>query len=85
MFNIKKSTTYLEAELIFKNGIKDWVSPINDIQEDIFINDKDQVEIKNDYYVYKYSVSDIARVDIVKMIDHEEIEREVIYNFINSI
>lgn len=77
---MEKSVTYLEVEILFNNGTKDWISPIEDM-ENISLNNDNELEIYNGYNTYRYSIENISKVDIVKMFDHEEIERESLYNF----
>lgn len=78
---MEKSETYLEVEILFKDGTKDWVSPIDNIKRDVRINDTDELLVTNCYYTYTYQTGRLSKVDIVKMFDHEEIERESLYNF----
>lgn len=75
-----KSEVYLEIEVSFKDGNKDWFSPIENIEEDVIIND-DELSINNGYYTYKLNIKDLEKVDITKILDHEEIERENLYDF----
>lgn len=75
-----KSEAYLEIGVSFKDGNKDWFSPIENIEEDVIIND-DELSINNGYYTYKLNIKDLEKVDITKILDHEEIERKNLYDF----
>lgn len=73
---------YLEIELQFKNGSKDWVSPIKNVETDVNI-DEYNISIDNDIYKYKYAIKDIAKIDVLEIgvYDKEEISRKELYNF----
>lgn len=75
---MKAPKSYLEIEIYFKDGTKDWVSPIEDTDEDVYIR-AEIIFIDNGYHIYDYKLKDINRVEVVKIFDDVEIEREVLY------
>lgn len=75
---MKAPKSYLEIEIYFKDGTKDWVSPIEDTDEDVYISE-DIIIINNGYYDYDYKLKDINRVEVVKIFDDIEMEREFLY------
>lgn len=75
---MKAPKSYLEVEIYFKDGTKDWVSPVEDTDYDILISE-DIIIINNGYYDYDYKLKDINRVEAVKIFDDIEVEREILY------
>lgn len=79
---MEHSKCYLEVEIIFKNNKKEWISPIEDIQKDIKVNDNTKyLEIYNGYYKYTYNIGEIKTVSLTKILDDIEIERELLFKY----
>lgn len=67
-----RTEAYNEIEIEFKNGVKDWVSPIQ--FEDVKITDK-AIIINNGHYDYEYFLNEINGYSIyvvVKIDDNIE-------------
>lgn len=77
---MKATKCYLEVVLFFRDGTKDWVSPVEDIDKDVF-RDGSNVYVINPYYTYDYDISELTKVEVNKMVDAEVIESEVLYDF----
>ena len=77
---MKKPKCYLEVVLYFQDGTKDWVSPVEDTDKDVF-RDGSNVYVINHYNTYDYNISDLAKVVSTKVVDDEIIESEILYNF----
>lgn len=75
---MKAPKSYLEIEIYFKDGTKDWVSPIEDTDEDVVIKE-DILVVNNGYYDYDFRMTNIKRIEAVKIFDDVEMEREVLY------
>lgn len=74
------SDCYIEVELIFKNGDKDWVSPITNTDENIRVYNN-CIHIDNPYYTYSYDIDMLSKVVANRKLDGEIIESEVLYKF----
>ena len=77
---MKKPVAYLEVIICFKNGKLDWVSPIEDSDEDVKI-DGNVLCIDNGYYTYRYNISELSVVNVTKVVDDNIIEHEKLYDF----
>lgn len=56
---------YKEAVIYFKNGHKDWISPIMG-EESIKYYDN-LIIVSNDLYSYDYNKSDVDKIEIVEI------------------
>ena len=78
---MKASDCYVEVVLHFKNGDYDWVSPIEDTDNDVWIDDG-SVKVRNDWYTYSYDIVELDRVMATRVIDNKEIvTEELLYDF----
>ena len=77
---MKKPVAYLEVIIYFKNGKLDWVSPIEDSDEDVKI-DGNVLCIDNGYNTYRYNISELSVVNVTKVVDGDIIEHEKLYDF----
>lgn len=57
---------YIEAVIFFKDGSKDWVSPIVNSDDDIKFDDGGIV-IDNGCYSYAYDLKDIEKILLVEV------------------
>lgn len=75
---MKALKSYLETVIHFKDGTKDWVSPIQDTEEDIYVDDN-IISIDNGYRHYDYSLDKIDYVEVVNLLEDEVIDSEIIF------
>ena len=70
---------YLEAEIIFKNNCKDWVSPIDNIDNNIIIDtENNKIYINNGFYTYEFILNHVKCININEIDASEEYNIEII-------
>ena len=69
---------YEEIFIMFKDGRKEWISPIEDLENDTVLNEEYFI-VSNAYHTYSYKLSEIFQIQLHTIILDKVVDIKNIY------